>query len=381
MTPPAPGGNAAPSPKLVGLWRRSAANRRVPVPPDTLPDTLRRDDELIRDDAMPGRPSDHRPVRLGGRTFPVIGEERIRGRTYLLLESLGAAERPRFRAFDPWAGWRGEPRRLTILPKTPDSEQHLRTLFRVRRTNDAFSIVLDWEERRDSFALVSEWVGGIDLKSYLGRPRHSGGLPISPHQAIRLIKGLAHGLGWLHKSAGIIHADIKPANLIVNRNARRLVLVDFGSAWPIERTVHRAIGDGPTASYSAPELQGATGVIDGRADQFSASVVFYEMLTGQLPYQWGGKAGRPEYAVTMQTTFQPPSLLSPYREHLPTNVWQAIDRVVTTGVAFDPVKRFPNTAEWLSALEIAWRQIDPLPALATPSTGVWQRLRSLFRRR
>lgn len=76
------------------------------------------------------------------------------------------------------------------------------------------------------------------------------------------------------------------------------MLVDFGSAWPIERTARRELGDGFHASYAAPELQGATGVIDGRADQFSASVVLYEMLTGQLPYQWGGKAGRPEFSHT-----------------------------------------------------------------------------------
>ena len=184
---------------------------------------------------MPRRPPPDLParhVRHRGRMYPVIGEERVRGRSYLLLQSLGNTDRPRFLAFDPRGGFRGELRRLTILPKSADSEQHLRSLFRARRANEAFSVVFAWEERLDSFAVVSEWVEGIDLKGYLARTTHGHQPAISPHQAIRLVKGLAHGLDWLHHSGRIIHADVKPANLIVNRNARRLVLVDFGSARP-----------------------------------------------------------------------------------------------------------------------------------------------------
>ena len=235
---------------------------------------------------MPRRPFQHRPVRHGDRSFPVIGEERVHGRTFLLLETLGAADRPRYRAFDPRAGRGGELRRLTILPKSADSEQHLRTLFRARRTNDAFSVVLAWEERRDSFAVVSEWVEGIDVKRYLDRVRSGGLPPIGPREAIRLVKGLAHGLDWLHSRARVIHADLKPANLILNRNARRMVLVDFGSAWPMERTIHRQFGDGDDDRYTAPELQGATGVdqfaVSAHREKFPALLDFW--LVGRISF-------------------------------------------------------------------------------------------------
>jgi len=330
---------------------------------------------------MARRPLPHRPVHHAGKTYPVIGEERVHGQPVLLLEQLGASDRPRYRAFDPRAGRRGELRRLTVLPKSPDSRQHLDTLFRSRRTNDAFSVVLAWEERKDTFVVVNEWVEGNDLASYLDRVRSGRLPPISPREAVRLVKGLAHGLDWLHAHAGVIHADLKPANLILNRNARRLVLVDYGSAWPVEITARRTIGDGLTASYAAPELQGATGVVNGRVDQFAASVILYEMLTGKLPYTIGGKAGRPEYAAEMGPCYQPPSALAPNRTPIPKAAWDAIDRLVAPGVAFEPDRRFRTDREWLTALEFAWRELDPLPAPDREPNGVVARVVAFFRGR
>jgi serine/threonine-protein kinase len=332
------------------------------------------------------RPPEPPSVRHSGRDYPVLGTEHVRGRTYLLLEQLGRSDRPRYRAFDPHAGPRGEMRRLTVLPKQPAGDQHLRVLFRSRRTNDALSAVYAWEERRDQFVLVTEWADGTDLRSYLGRIAAGSLPPVSPHQAVRLVRGLAHGLDWLHDRGRVVHADVKPANLIVSRHARRLVLVDYGSAWPVETTTRRQIGDGHTAAYSAPELQGATGVIDGRVDQFSASVVLYELLTGRLPYEWGGKAGKPEYAAAMRGRYQPPSRLAPGRDRLPPEVWAAIDHAVTTGVAFEPNRRFRSDGDWLTALERAWRAVDPLPETAAGGPdaaprGLLTRLRDALRRR
>lgn len=322
---------------------------------------------------MARRPSHDRPVRHAGKTYSVIGEERVHGQTYWLLEPLGPGDRPRYRAFDPRAGRRGEMRRLTVLPKSSGSRQHLETLFRARRPTDAFSVVLAWEERRDTVVVVSEWVDGTDLKNYLDRVRAGALPPVSPHQAVRLVKGLAHGLDWLHARGRVVHGDVKPANLILNRTARRLVLTDFGSAWPVESTARRESGDGITSGYAAPEQQGATGVIDGRADQFAASVILYELLTGKLPYALGGKAGRPEYAAAMGPTYRPPSALAPDRDRVPRRVWDALDRLVTTGVAFDPNRRFRTDREWLTALEHVWRELDPLPTPAAEPTGVLAR--------
>jgi serine/threonine-protein kinase len=321
----------------------------------------------------------HRTVRHRGRTYPVIGVERVRGRELLLLRELGSPDRPRYLAFDPHAGFRGELRRLTVLPKSADGRQHFDALLRSRRTNDAFSVVLAWEERADVIVLVHEWVAGDSLRVHLDRAKADPGRSISPHQAVRLVKGLAHGLDWYHRESRLVHGDVTPENLVPNRQARRMVLIDFGSAWPMERTARRA-GEGCTPSYGAPELQGAGGVVDGRADQFAASVVLYEMLTGELPYGWGGKAGRPEYAEVKAKTYRQPSALAAGRVRLPDRAWAAIDHAVGTGVAFDPDRRFRSDGDWAAALERAWRELDPVPLPpSSPSTGVVTRLLRYFR--
>ena len=330
---------------------------------------------------MARRHSTSRPISLFGRRYPVLREERIFGERFLLLESLGHGDRQRFLAYHP--RYRVA-RRVSFLPKTSAGEQHLRSLFRSQRTNNAFARIHVWEERPESFAVVHEWVPGDDLEQHIQKIRVGQLPPMSPHQAVRLVRGLAHGLDWLHNNARIVHGDLKPANLIPNRNARGLIAVDYGSAWPLERTMKRQFGDGDDDRYAAPELQGATGVVDGRVDQFAVSAILYEMLTGRLPYQWGGKAGRPMYAATMQPIYVPPSQIAPHRNKTPDRVWQALDAVVATGVAFDPERRFRSDREWLDALEVVWRSIDPRPTvltLPTESTGVVAKVLSLFRRR
>jgi serine/threonine-protein kinase len=318
-------------------------------------------------------------IRHRGHTYPVIGMERVRGREFLLLRELGSPDRPRYLAFDPHAGFRGELRRLTVLPKSEDGRQHFDALLRARRTNDAFSVVLAWEDRPDAVVLVHEWVAGDSLRFHLDRAKTDPGRSISPHQAVRLVKGLARGLDWYHRESWLVHGDVTPENLVPNRKARRMVLIDFGSAWPMERTARRG-GEGCTPSYGAPELQGAGGVVDGRADQFSASVVLYEMLTGELPYGWGGKAGRPEYAAVKAKTYRPPSVLVAGRVRLTDRAWAAIDHAVGTGVAFDPDRRFASDREWAAALEYAWRELDPVSP-PSPPTGVVTRLLRYFRGR
>jgi serine/threonine protein kinase len=325
-----------------------------------------------------------RRVRLSGRSYCVLREESVYGHPFLILDSLGNCERERYLAYDPHSRFAY---RLCVLPRSSEGEQHLTTLFRSQRTNDSFSRIHCWDERPKSFVVVHDWIPGNDLDEYLQQVRAKTLPPISPREAVRFVRGMAHGLGWLHEHARIVHGDLKPENLVLNSNADRMIAVDFGSAWPLERTTKRELGDGVDSRYAAPELQGATGVIDGRVDQFSLSVILYEMLTGRLPYQWGGKAGRPQFAETMLPNYIPPSRIAPNCERTPDSVWQLLDSVVTTGVAFHPDHRFATDAQWCDALEVVWRAIDPRPAvIAIPSpapqpTGVLGRLQSLFRGR
>lgn len=163
---------------------------------------------------------------------------------------------------------------------------------------------------------------------------------------------LAHGLRTFHNRQQLIHADIKPDNLIVATDSGRFVLIDFGSAWAVEHTCRRDPGNGSTPTYGAPELQCDGAPADFRADIFSVSTIFYELLTLRPPYDGlGGKAGLPAFVGQMRQLLQPPSELSPARYQLPSVVWQGIDRVVMRGLALDPQDRFPTPEAWLNDLD------------------------------
>ena len=142
-------------------------------------------------------------------------------------------------------------------------------------------------------------------------------------------------------------------------------MIDFGSAWAVERTTAKEEGDGISKAYAAPELQSPNAVADFRSDQFSASVVLYELLTLERPYdQLGGQAGRPELAESMKDKLVPPSRLSPDRRRLPRDIWTGVDRVVTTGLALDPDGRYPTCDAWLQEFNRVYATMQPRPQLS-----------------
>jgi serine/threonine-protein kinase len=159
-------------------------------------------------------------------------------------------------------------------------------------------------------------------------------------------------LQGFHHARNLGHGDIKPENLLLMREPNRLVLIDYGSAWPIEETWRRDSGDGITKHYAAPETLDNPGAGDFRSDQFSLSLVFYELLTLELPFEGvGGQAGRQEYRASFEGKLVHPSELSPDRERLPPGIWPAIDRLVTRGLAFDPGSRFGAPRDWLKEFD------------------------------
>ena len=85
------------------------------------------------------------------------------------------------------------------------------------------------------------------------------------------------------------------------------------------------------------------------SDQFSVSVLFYQLLTEQVPYSGlGGKAGRPEYAAA--NVLVAPSSVSDACRDLPGSLRDGIDRVVSRGVALDPLSRYPDRHQWVNDL-------------------------------
>lgn len=231
------------------------------------------------------------------------------------------------------------------------ARSHLRreahVLERAARGNPNVPRVLDrWVESGDEH-LVFDHVPGTPLDQVLREGRERGKPYFSPDVTQRMIWGLIKGLATLHRN-GICHGDLKPANLVVARG-NRLVMIDFGSAWS-----GGAPGGGRdrgTPGYAAPEQWREESLVDARADQFSVSAVAYEMLTNELP--WDGLGG----AVAEHIKGKVPEPMAPGRHPVArargAGISAALDAVVLRGLSLDKSARFETTGAWLRAFETA----------------------------
>src|SRR6516165_2476118 len=128
--------------------------------------------------------------------------------------------------------------------------------------------------------LVLEDTGCVALHRLLGAPMDVGGF-------LRLAIGIATAVGKLHQR-GLVHKDIKPANILVNGTSGEVRLTGFGIASPLSR--ERQAAEPPetlagTLAYMAPEQTGRMNrSIDARSDLYALGVTLYQMLTGVLPF-------------------------------------------------------------------------------------------------
>jgi serine/threonine protein kinase len=149
----------------------------------------------------------------------------------------------------------------------------------------------DFGQTGGYFYLLMEFVDGVNLRELL----RGGRLP--PAEALAIVPAICDALQYAH-DRGIVHRDIKPENILLDKEGK-VKIADFGIAKMIEPEAGGAdppaspeIGaaqpHGPTGvlgtpKYMAPEQAEKPGEVDHRADIYSLGVVFYEMLTGELP--------------------------------------------------------------------------------------------------
>lgn len=159
--------------------------------------------------------------------------------------------------------------------------------------------------------------------------------------ATRLIIQALQGLEVAH-GAGIIHRDIKPSNALVSKSGT-LKLMDFGIArvQQVSKLTKTGYTLG-TVAYMAPEQIKTPDKIDGRTDLYSVGIMFYELLSGQVPFN-----GATEFEILDQHVRAAPPALDQLREQVPA----ALKRCVFRALEKDPAKRFENAAEFRRALE------------------------------
>ncbi|MBX9681652.1 MAG: protein kinase [Gemmataceae bacterium] len=292
---------------------------------------------------------------MRGRVDAVLDEFRIGPKSYFVLERLGRRER--FRVFDPSAGLNGDYRVVHFLPRGKATEQQLEVLRRFSEKNLHFPKILECQRRRDDIALITTWVWGVNLAEYLRAVRERKQPRPSIPECVRLVNKLAHGLAHLHVKANVVHGDVKPANLVLEKDPTRLVLIDFGSAWPAERATRKAPGDGLTVPYAAPEQCSADAAPDFRADVFSLGVVLFEMLTLEIPFEGaGGQAGLPENAGEFPGTCETLSSKIGDPSRFPRDAVRSLDAFLQDSLALDRNKRFASRSEWLDAFDEAARR-------------------------
>jgi serine/threonine protein kinase len=270
------------------------------------------------------------------------------------LEKITRTDRQRYWVREYRGGGFRDFRQILLLPRDQTTRQHLAVLCRLSQSNPNFPMILEQYARGEEIFLVTTWIRGEDLESYLRRTqsnRQPKQWP-SPYEMFKLYRGLAHGLSQLHRHCRVVHGDIRPANLIFTRASNRLVMIDYGSAWMMENTVHKAVGDGFSEFYAAPEQQREHPLADFRSDQFSAAVVVYQMFTGKLPYGGlGGKAGRSEFRSKYEPLYEAPSKTCPLRLAVPKRIWAFIDEALAKSLSLDPAERFQKRSEWIDALD------------------------------
>lgn len=292
----------------------------------------------------------HEPIRYRGREYRVLDRFIVGRKTYLAVANLSRGDRQRYQVFDPHAGPGGAMRCLHILPISNESRHRAKLLNRLGKEDTELPQILEYHTFDSSIGIVLPWFEGSDLRKRLRDIRVGKRRPMGTPETIRLFRGLAHALSHLHRHRNMIHADVKPANLIISNDTRRLTLIDYGSAWAVEGTSRRSEGDGKSSQYSAPELLRGESFVNFRADYFSLCAVCYELLTLEVPYDGlGGNAGLPQYRLQSESTLIPPSQLSPEASRLAQSHWRRIDNLICRGLALDADDRFPQKREWLDA--------------------------------
>jgi predicted Ser/Thr protein kinase len=194
---------------------------------------------------------------------------------------------------------------------------------------------------------VMKYVTGHSLDQLLDQG------PVPFDIARRILREAALALGHAHKR-GIVHRDVKPANIMLEADGR-VVLTDFGISKALDGG-SALTGTGAiigTPHYMAPE-QAKGGEVDGRADQYSLGVVGHHLLTGKQPFEGSS------HSILYKHVFEPPPRIFEARPDAPSDLCAALDRAL----AKEPEKRFATMEEFAAA--VSGERAGPRTVVSAP---------------
>ncbi len=308
------------------------------------------DDQVTTPPPLPNLPAVPSPAELAPH-FPDLEILELLGQG-----GMGAVYKARQRKLDRMVA-------IKVLPpewgRDPAfAERFGREARALARMNHANIVsVHDFGEAGGNYYLIMEYVDGANLRQFLTTSR------LQPWQALPIIMQVCDALQYAHEQ-GVVHRDIKPENILLDKRGR-VKIADFGLVKLLTRsraeftlTVSGQVMG--TFDYMAPEQRMTPQTVDHRADIYSLGVVFYEMLTGELP------VGR----------FGPPSERTPVDARLDEVVFRALER--------DPDRRYQRISAVKMEVEAVLRATEGTPGFAAasspekPADGRRGRVRGFF---
>jgi len=199
--------------------------------------------------------------------------------------------------------------------------------------------VYQFGQYEDSYYMAMAFVEGRDLRQVLREysDRHEI-MPLS--DVLNIVRGIGSALDYAH-GLGVIHRDVKPSNIMVNKE-NRPILTDFGLALSAnEGTLGETFG---SAHYIAPEQAVSSAKAVSQSDLYSLGVCMYEMLTGKVPFD--DPSAMSVALKHLQDLPPPPSLYN-------VNLSVAIEQVVLRVLDKDPAHRPATGAELTRSFENA----------------------------
>jgi YVTN family beta-propeller protein len=206
--------------------------------------------------------------------------------------------------------------------------------------------------------IAMRFVSGTDLRQVIKKRGR-----VIPSQAVFLLGQAARALDAAHRQ-GLVHRDVKPGNLLIERgdddgDPDHVYLADFGiTKHAMSRSGLTSTGQFlGTIDYVAPEqIQGLS--VLGLADQYSLGCVLYECLTGRVPFEKDLDA-----AIIFAHVTENPTMPTVYRPELPA----AVDEVFSRVLAKEPGERYGSCREFIEAARVALGSLatEPEPGAAT----------------
>jgi len=217
-------------------------------------------------------------------------------------------------------------------------ENEARNVAKLKPPNIVQVYDFEYDAEGDSYYMVMEMINGPTLKDKLF-DLNATGARFSVPETVRITRSAAAALAYAHQR-GMIHRDVKPANLMLDEDSR-VVLTDFGIAKIVTGAQFTASGGMVgTPAYMAPD-QGLGEPGDERSDIYSLGVILFQMLTNHLPFD----ADTPLAIILKHVNDPIPSV----RDYVP-DLTPDLDAIIQKALAKEPTERYQSAMDLVDDL-------------------------------